>query len=163
MKKYLPILLLSLFATACTEGVTEVVEEEEIKEVTVAEIYSGKDVVDTGLLQLDQINEGIVFSINQDSTFEYYSFQGEFLFNEDKVELDHISGLVEGMFIFNDDLGTTEEGFKKARFAYASANPHTEKDLALFDITINQNSTVCLVDLQFDEVTYDDICLPLTK
>lgn len=162
MKNYLYILFLALFATACSDtGLTSI--EEEVEEITVAGVFAGKEVIDTGLLQLDQTNEGVIFSIHQDSTFEYYSFQGEFLFNEDKVGLNTISSLVEGMFVSNDELGTTEEGFKKARFAHASANLHSEKELVLFDINVKQSSTVCLVDIQFDEVDFDDICLALTK
>ena len=162
MKNYLYILFLALFATACSDtGLTSI--EEEVEEITVAGVFAGKEVIDTGLLQLDQTNEGVIFSIHQDSTFEYYSFQGEFLFNEDKVGLNTISSLVEGMFVSNDELGTTEEGFKKARFAYASANLHSEKELVLFDINVKQSSTVCLVDIQFDEVDFEDICLALTN
>jgi hypothetical protein len=164
MKNYIFILLLAAFATACSDsGLNPFQEEEKIDEVTIASIYAGKEVVDTGLLQLNHTNEGVIFSVNQDSTFEYYSFQGEFLFNDEKVELNDISSLVEGMFVSNDNLGETEEGFKKARFAYASANLHTEKDLVLFDINLKQSSTICLIDIQFDEVDYTDICLPLSK
>jgi len=79
-------------------------------------------------------------------------------------KLNHIYSLVDGMFVFNLDLPNDENGFSRARFALASSDVETSKDLILLNGVLEKETMACFIDLVYDEIAYNKtICLQLTK
>jgi hypothetical protein len=168
MKNYLQLLLIPLFIFGCSESVTDpIVEEPETPvepELFMSEIYGDNLVETDDLFQLEQLSEGVVFSINENLDISYYSFQGEVIYNDDKFQLDGIHGLTDGMFVSNLDMADDEDGFSRARFALASADVETLKDLSLLNGSITKETMVCVTDIVYDEISYNKtICIELTN
>jgi len=168
MKNYLQLLLIPLFIIGCSDSVTDpVVEEPEVPvepELFMSEIYGDNLVEEDDLFQLRQTDEGVVFHINENLDLDYYSFQGEVIYNDDKFGLDVIYGLTDGMFVSNLDLSDDEDGFSRARFALASADLESMKDLSLFHGEVGKETMVCVTDIVYDELSYNKtICIELTK
>jgi hypothetical protein len=85
MKNYLQLLLIPLFIIGCSDSVTDpAVEEPETPELFMSEIYGDNLVEEDDLFQLRQTDEGVVFHINENLDLDYYSFQGEVIYNDDK-------------------------------------------------------------------------------
>ena len=166
MKKYFSLLLLPFFIVGCLDSPTkpEIPEEPETPELFMSEIYGDNLVEEDDLFQLRQIEEGVVFYINENLDLDYYSFQGEVIYNDDKFGLDVIYGLTDGMFVSNLDLSDDEDGFSRARFAMASSDLESIKDLSLFNGEVEKETMLCVTDIVYDEVSYNKtICLQLTN
>jgi hypothetical protein len=160
MKNYLQLLLIPLFIFGCSESVTDAVDDE----LFMSEIYGDNLVETDDLFQLRQTDEGVVFHINENLELSYYSFQGEVIYNDDKFNLTDIYGLTDGMFVSNLDMTADEDGFSRARFALASADVETLKDLSLFNGSITKETMVCVTDIVYDEISYNKtICIELTN
>jgi len=160
MKNYLQLLILPLFIFGCSESVTDAVDDE----LFMSDIYGDNLVETDDLFQLRQTDEGVVFHINENLDLSYYSFQGEVIYNDDKFNLTEIYGLTDGMFISNLDMADDEDGFSRARFALASADAETLKDLSLFEGSITKETIVCVNDIVYDEISYNKtICIELTN
>jgi len=163
MKNYLSLLLLPIFLVGCLETPTkpEIPEEPEI---FLSSVYKDNLVEADDLFHLRQTNEGIVLFINENLNLEYYSFQGELIYNNNKLKLNHIYSLVDGMFVSNLDLPKDANGFSRARFALASSDVESLKDLILLDGVIEKETMVCFTDIVYDEISYNrTFCLQLTK
>lgn len=165
MKNYLQLLLIPLFIFGCSESVTDPVVEEPVEpELFMSEVYGDNLVETDDLFQLEQISEGVVFSINENLDLSYYSFQGEVIYNDAKLDLKGIEGLTSGLFVSNLNLGDDEDGFSRARFGLASTDLQTIKDLSLFRGEVAKETMVCVTDIVYDEISYNKtICIELTK
>lgn len=168
MKNYLQLLLIPLFIFGCSESVTDpIVEEPETPvepELFMSEIYGDNLVEEGDLFQIKQTTDGILLAVNDTTDLEYYSFGGEVIYNKNKFELEAIYTLPDGISATNLDLPVDENGFSRARFAMASADLETIKDLVLFDGTIQKETMICVTDFIYDEITYDKtFCIELTN
>ena len=163
MKKYFSLLLLPLFIVGCLDSPTkpEIPEEPEL---FMNLVYGDNLVEEDDLFQIKQTDEGVILFINNNLNLEYYSFQGELIYNDSKFSLNQIYSLVDGMFVSNTDLPKDDNGFSRARFAMASTDVETLKDLVLFKGDIEKETMACFKDIVYDEVSYNKtICLQLTK